>query len=75
MSAYVFEDEFYRVFGSIYIDDEGRVRAEGWPEYVRYDEGKAAAVLAKFEYRHGEDEYGDAEVCAALEAAGAKIEE
>lgn len=75
MSAYVFEDEFYRVFGSIYIDDEGRVRAEGWPEYVRYDEEAAAAVLAKFEYRHGITETGDAEVCAALDAAGARIEE
>ena len=75
MSAYVFAEEFYRVFGSIYIDDEGRVRAEGWPECVRYDEGKAAAVLAKFEYRYGTTEEGDAEVCAALEAAGARIEE
>ena len=75
MSAYVFEDEFYRVFGSCIIDDEGRARAEDWPDYVRYDEGKAAAVLAKFEYRYGTTEEGDADVCAALDAAGARIEE
>ncbi len=36
---------------------------------------KAAAVLAAFPARHGITETGDAEVCAALEAAGARIEE
>ena len=75
MSAYVFEDEFYRVFGSLYVTDDGRVRAEGWPECVRYDEEAAAAVLAVFPARYGITETGDAEVCAALDAAGARIEE
>jgi len=73
MSAYVFEDEFQRVFGSIYIDDAGRARAEGWPDYVRYDFAKAAAVLAGFASMYGLTEEGDAEVCAALDAAGARI--
>jgi len=75
MSAYVFAEEFYRVFGSIYIDDAGQVRAEGWPDYVRYDEGKATAVLAAFPPMYGVTETGDADVCAALDAAGARIEE
>lgn len=75
MSAHIFTEEFHRVFGSIYIDDEGRVRAEGWPDYVRYDDGTAAAVLAAFPTRYGITETGDADVCAALDAAGARIEE
>jgi hypothetical protein len=75
MSAYVFADEFCRVFGSIYIDDEGRVRAEDWPEYVRYDEETATAVLAAFPPMYGVTETGDSDVCAALDAAGARIEE
>jgi len=75
MSACVFAEEFRRVFGSIRIDDEGRVRAEGWPEYVRYDEEAAAAVLAVFPARYGITETGDADVCVALDAAGARIEE
>ena len=42
---------------------------------MRYDEGKAAAVLAAFPPMYGVTETGDADVCAALDAAGARIEE
>ena len=36
---------------------------------------KAAAVLAAFPPMYGVTETGDADVCAALDAAGARIEE
>ena len=67
-----FTSEFARVFGSVNVDGDG-VFADGWPEPVRYDEDKALPVLAGFDDGHGATERGDAEVCAALEAAGAVL--
>ena len=67
-----FIDEFHRVFGS--CDElDGFISADGWPESFRYDEKKAVQVLAAFPDGHGETESGDAEVCAALEAACALL--
>ena len=71
-----FYDEFMRVFGScgVHDDDPNAVLAEGWPDFVVVDDVQLATdILRRFPYRYGEDEYGDAEVCAALEAAGARI--
>lgn len=74
-SAEAFEAEFRRVFGSCNVAFGGNVAfgavfADGWPEPVRYDAAKALPVLARFDDGHGATEKGDAEVCAALEAAG-----
>lgn len=67
-----FIDEFHRVFGS--CDElDGFISADGWPESFRYDEEKAICVLATFHDGYGETEMGDAEVCVALEDAGALI--
>ena len=64
--------EFRRVFGS--CDElDGFVSADGWPESFRYDEEKAIRVLATFPDGYGETETGDAEVCSALEDAGALL--
>lgn len=71
-SAEAFEAEFRRVFGSCNVAF-GAVFADGWPEPVRYDFGKGAEVLVRFDDGHGATEKGDAEVCAALEAAGAVL--
>lgn len=65
--------EFRRVFGECYVHDDGGLFAADWPESVRYDEDKAVPVLARFDDGHGATEKGDAEVCRALEAAGAVI--
>ena len=73
-----FYAEFLRVFGScdVHADDPNAVIAEGWPDFVVYDDIQlATSILARFPSRYGEDECGDgdAEVCDALEAAGARI--
>ena len=71
-----FVTEFERVFGSIEISDGGGLTyysAVGWPEGVLYDAGRAVRVLAGFSDGHGLTETGDAEVCDALERAGAVI--
>lgn len=71
VSANAFEAEFERVFGSCNVYD-GHC-ADGWTEPVKYDAAKALPVLARFDDGHGATERGDAEVCVALEAAGAVL--
>lgn len=73
-----FQSEFKRVFGSCntYGGSCGidlAYFADEWLEPITYDEDKASAVLARFGDGHGVTEKGDAEVCAALEAAGAVV--
>ena len=63
--------EFRRVFGSVNQDQNGRVWADGWPDGVEYDVDVAIPVLQQFPDNYGRDERGDAEVCTALENAGA----
>jgi len=46
---------------------------DGWPERVTYRAAEAVAVLRGFGDAHGATEAGDAEVCAAVEAAGAFV--
>ena len=67
-----FTGEFGRVFGSVNVDGN-RFFADGWDESVEYDTEKGAEVLARFADGHGATEKGDAEVCRALEVAGAVL--
>lgn len=72
-----FHDEFLRVFGSCIADEDDpvAVRADDWPDFVRYDESVAIRVLKNFPPGFAvDDEDADAEVCAALEDAGAVID-
>lgn len=72
-----FHGEFRRVFGSCVVDedDPATVRADDWPDYVRYDESVAIRVLKNFPIKYAvDDAEGDAQVCAALEDAGAVID-
>ena len=48
-----------------------RLRACGQPDPVRYNPAKAISVLRRYADRCGATEAGDAEVCRALEEAGA----
>jgi len=70
--------EFLRVFGAAEVtsDQTGviTVRADGWPDSRDYVAARAMLVLANFASNHGMTEQGDADVCRALEAAGALIE-
>jgi len=73
-----FYEEFMRVFGScvVHDDDPNAVLAEGWPDFVVVDDVQlATTILGRFPSGYGEDEDGDAEVCVALDAAGAAIKE
>ncbi len=72
-----FHAEFRRVWGSCVVDadDPVAVRADDWPDFVRYDESVAIRVLKNFPPGFAvDDEDADAEVCAALEDAGAVID-
>jgi hypothetical protein len=72
MAGY-FRDEFERVFGDYVEDSRGGIRSLDWPAYVQYDHQIAVNVLSTSQDEHGTTEDGDAEVCAALESAGAVI--
>ena len=63
-------DEFWRVFGNCHVTADG-IYADGWPDAIAYRADVAVQVLGRFADGHGTTEAGDAEVCAALEEAGA----
>lgn len=71
----VLQDEMARVFsGAIVnrIDDETcKALVCGWPDAATYRTEVAIGVLEQFADMAGSTEDGDAEVCRALENAGA----
>ena len=69
----VMVEQMERVFGGATLTEDGRVIVDGWPDAVAYDASAAVPVLQGFADRHGTTEQGDAEVCRALEQAGAVI--
>lgn len=71
--------EMQRVFGAhVHCDWIGNrkvhVSLDGWPDWVTYDIVTALQVLGHFADRHGVSNEGDAEVCCALEDAGAVVD-
>ena len=68
------ESQFCRVFGACIVDDDGALRAPGWPDSVHYHAEIAAGVLTAFPALFGTTRYGDSKVCQALESAGAFME-
>lgn len=67
--------ELARVFGAPVTDDlHHGFAVEGWPDRIQYVPALALPVLRDFATGHGSTEDGDAEVCSALERAGAVVE-
>lgn len=68
-----------RIFGEAEVEPEGdagdlvRVDIDSWPDAIIYRAGVLAEVLAGFPTGHGKTADGDAEICAALENAGAVV--
>ena len=49
------------------------VTAEGWPDAIVYTPATLLPILCRYPDGHMRTEEGDAEVCAAIEAAGALV--